>query len=311
MLKNLQIGVIIKRKDQWGLRRIPPRGSAQDTLTDEWNRQYKDFMDGKEEIPFTTSYEPTKGEYFSIRPYELDRSLANTNSLNASRNTDNFDIGILSNSILSKSIKGIVAFMQDGNNNDNELMLFQNFSKRQIIRPGRASWLAFEGDSYEVIKGSFLGLDDKLAAVYSSRDEKLLFNTYPSASKVLDLSKYYYVASNEDIRDLLEQPLFECEDMQKIVKNSKYFHRRRFAMLKNTDILEKLSAGDVVSVRDVKRVSTRHNLGIQVRDDKIVFPENSDVAKTLLQLLNEEIYQGELSGTLFQANSKRPYERST
>ena len=302
MLKNLQLGVIIKSKNRWGLQRIPPRDSAQDTLTDEWERQYKDFIDGKEEIPFTTSDEPAAGEYFSICPYKLDKSLADTNSRNI-KNTEPFRINrILSSNILSRSIKGIVAFVQDDKNNDNELMLFQNFSKRQIIRP--RNWLSFQGDSYEVIKGRFLGLDDKLTAVYSSRDKKLLFDKYPSASRILDLSDYYYVASNGDIRNLLEHRLFECEDMQSIMTNSKRFHRRRFAILKDSDILEKISAGDV------EQVSNRHNLGIQVRGDRIVFPENSDVAKTLLQLLNEEIYQGELSGTLFQANSKRPYRRS-
>lgn len=305
MLENLQLGVIIKRKDQWGLRRIQPRGSVQNDLTDEWVKQYKDFMHGKEEIPFATSDEPTKGQYFSISPYTLDKSLANINSSNASRNTKPFDIRILSNSILSRSVKGIVAFMRDSKNNNNELMLFQNFSQRQIIRPGRKKWLSFEGDGYEVIKRRFLGLDDKLTAVYSSKDEKLLFNTYPSASKVLDLSKYYYVASNGDIRDLLEHPLFECENMRRIIKNSKYFHRRRFAMLKDSDILKKISAGDV------ERISDRYGLGIQVRDDKIVFPEDSHIARTLLQLLNDEIYQGELSNILYQATGKRPYRRGT
>ena len=240
-------------------------------------------------------------ECFSICSYKLDKSLADFKSGN-SRNIEEIDI----NKIRVSWIKGIVALGQtDG---DNKLMLFQNFSKRQMIRP-RIS-LSYRRDTYQGIKGRILTLDDKLRAVYSSKDEKLLFDKYPSTSRILDLSKYYYVASDTDIRDLLEHRLFEYDDMQRIMKTSEYFHRRRFAMLKDSDILEKISAGDVVSVRDVERVSNRHNLGIQVRDDKIVFPENSDVAKTLLQLLNEEIYQGEFSGTLLQASAKRPYRRS-
>ena len=293
MLKNFQLGAIIKPKNQWGLRVFSfYDDSLRRTFADEWERQYKTFMDGKKEIPFTTSDEPAADEYFSIYSYKLDKSLAGVNSGNT-RNIAEIRI----NSIPDSLIKGIVAFARDDGNN--ELMLFQNFSRRQIIQAKMS--LYHDSDTYKGIEGRVLGFDDKLRAVYSSRDEKLLFDKYPSTSRILDLSNYYYVASNKDIRDLLEHPLFACEDMQRIMTNSEYFHRRRFAMLRDSDILENISAGDV------ERISDRHCLGIRVRGDRIVFPEESDVAKTLLQLLNEEIYQGELSGTLFQANSKRPY----
>lgn len=292
MLRNFQLGAIIRRNKQSELRSFSCRESLQNILADEWEKQYETFINDTEETDFVTSYTLDSGELFRICPYNLPDWLANINSENI-RNIQEIHI----NRFPSDSIKSIVAFARDGNNN--ELMLFQNFTGRQVIQPGRL--LVFRDNSYRSIQDKALGLSDKLTAVYLSREEKLLFEKYPSTQRFLPLDDYYYLASNRDIRDLLNHRLFECEDVQNIMTNAKRFQRRRFAMLKSSNILDNISA------EDVRRVSIIYDLGIQVRDDKIVFPDEADVAKTLLQLLNEEIYQGALTGTVFQANSKRPY----
>lgn len=44
---------------------------------------------------------------------------------------------------------------------------------------------------------------------------------------------------------------------------------------------------------------------VTLRRGKIVFPADPPAAKELLQFLNEELYKGQITDTLFETNSKR------
>ena len=108
-----------------------------------------------------------------------------------------------------------------------------------------------------------------------------------------------------DIRALLNHNLFICEDEKKILKNANQYMRRRFAILKDSDILERLSAEYVQE----KVAEHKLPIPIQVRCGKLVFPTENNDAKVVLQFLNEEIYQGALTGEYYETNSKRIYRR--
>ena len=60
------------------------------------------------------------------------------------------------------SIKGILGFAQD--DHGEELVLFQNFSRSRVIRPGR--FLFLKNNTYESTERPGLTLDEKLSAVY-------------------------------------------------------------------------------------------------------------------------------------------------
>ena len=180
MLKKFQLGAIIKPKNQWGLRVFSfYDDSLQRTFADEWGRQYKAF-DEKEKIEFRASYKPDEDQCF-ISPYKLRDPLAGENS-GSTRNIEPINL----NRIPASSIKGIVAFAQDDKNN--ELMLFQNFSKRQIIQQ-KAS-LLWQGDTFEGIEGKILGFDDKLRAIYLPNEGKLLFDNLHLAKRFPSVVRY-------------------------------------------------------------------------------------------------------------------------
>ena len=293
MINNFHLAGIINEKGESELQRFSLRGSAQDTLTGEWWEQYKTFIT-KEEKDFKTGYTLDAGECFRIRSYKLRGWLAGKNS----ENIEEIKVAVINN-IPASSIKGIVAFARDDENN--ELMLFQNFIEGQILRPG--SILRLEGNAHGIIKDKTLRLNNKLTAVYSCKDGKLLFDSFHYAKTFLPLSDYYYEASDGDIRNLLSHNLFICEDEQQILKNANQYMRRRFAILKDSEILDHLSA------EYVQGKAAEHELPfpIQVRDGKIVFPTGKDEAKRLLQFLNQEIFRGPLTDELYETNSKQPY----
>ena len=70
-------------------------------------------------------------------------------------------------------------------------------------------------------------------------------------------------------------------------------------MLKESGIL------DQYSVMEIQSRSSEHNVSINVANGKIVFPADKAEAKKVLQFLNEELYRGPITETLYETNSKR------
>ena len=75
--------------------------------------------------------------------------------------------------------------------------------------------------------------------------------------------------------------------------------RKRFAMLRDSDVLDQYSAGQI------RERSTRYDVDIHVSEDKIIFPSEKPEAKKVLQFLNEEIFRGAITENLYETNSKR------
>ena len=295
MFYNFHIAAISKRS-KTSLRLIETHGALSDTLIRNWSSQFRDFILETEEIDFTVGYSPGLGEHFRIRPYNLPSWLEGKNSENA-RNIKTFD----KNENIINSITGIVAFTRD--NKNKELMLFQNFTKGNIIQPG--GYVFFGPDahsdpsSYKAADSRLLRFDNKLSAVYLPEERKLLFDSYRNVNTFLCISDFYEIASGKDIRNILNHELFECDDKDTIVNHATQFMRRRFAILIDSKIL------DILSAKEVKEQADKHNINIQINNDKIIFPTENDQAKTLLQFLNQEIFQGSLTNEIFETNSKK------
>ena len=60
---------------------------------------------------------------------------------------------------------------------------------------------------------------------------------------------------------------------------------------------------------EIAERSLGHDLLIKIVEDRILFPADRNQAKRLLQFLNEEIFRGAITSTLYETNSKREAER--
>ena len=290
MLQNFHLAVIIDQDDEIKLQRILLDRSSQNTLAQQWSVQYTTFISQEEEIVFKTAYTLGEGECFAICPYLLPNWCEDYNSEDIIT-MERFHI----NESIDGSIKAIVALAQD--NERKELMLFQHFNPSQAIRRGRM--LIFQNDTYTTGNNSILTISDKLTAVYLPDDKKLLFYSFHNVKKILPLLDVYYTASNQDIHDILSHELLYCTDQEIVVENANQYMRRRFAILKESRVL------DNFSVKHIQQRANEHELSIGLHDDKIIFPTNKEDAKSLLKFLNEEIFQGALTNNLYETNSKK------
>lgn len=290
MLKSFQLGAIVGKGATVQVLRIPLHQTLQHKLATDWQVQLDRFLSGVQEIEFNAGYMPEEHECFSLINFVPPPWLATTT---------NISVGNLAplhqNVALTSSIKGIMGMARDESGVD--LMLLQNFSRSHVIQPGQ--FLFLQNDTYETTQKPGLSLDNKLSAVYYPGSEKLLFRSFRTVNTFLPLSDYYEEATEQQIREVLAHEKLAAENVDVLATDTNQWFRKRFALLRDSGVLDKYSA------KQIQARSKGYGLEVQIVKGRIVFPEAKPAAKKLLQFLNEELFRGPITDTLFEANSKR------
>ena len=290
MLGNFQLAAIARSDGQMRVLQIPLHQTLQKVLAENWQTQYDVFVNNAHEIDFDAGYNPEEHECFRLEEYELPNWLSGENSLTV-RDLDS----LREHENLIESTKGIVAFARTEQNE--ELVLFQNFSRSHVIRPGRFIFL--HNDTYESAQRPGLTLAGELSALYFPAQHKLLFHNFRTANTFLPLADFYKEASEQEIREVLNHGSLAPEDSAALAVDANQWFRKRFAMLKDSQILDKYTA------KQIKAHSKGYEVDVQIKGNKIVFPADKVEAKRLLQFLNEELFRGAITETLYETNSKR------
>jgi hypothetical protein len=290
MLENFQLAAIVRQGGQTRLLSIPLHQGLQATLAASWQTQLDAFIADVQEIDFNAGYQPEEHERFHLPGFELPDWLANESSQSA----PGLD-AITQDDALMDEIKGIVGFAR--NAQGEELILFQNFSRSHVIRPGR--FLFLRNNTYETTQRAGLTLDAKLSAVYIRAEGKMVFHSFRTVNTFLPLAEFYKEASEHEIREVLGHDLLAPEDVDALATNANQWFRKRFAMLQDSGVLDEYSA------RQIKQRSNGYDIKIHLSKGKIVFPADKPAAKKLLQFLNEELFRGPITETLYETNSKR------
>ena len=291
MLENFHLAAITEQDNRMRLLQIPLHQALQEHLAGSWQTQYDKFVEEVQEIDFNPGYRPEGHECFCIENYTPPDWLEREDS----RTVLELD-AISRNETLIDSIKGIVALTRDDQNE--EVMLFQNFSHSHVIRPGRLLLLR-HNNTYETTQNPGLTLDVKLSAVYLPSESKLLFRSFRTVNTFLPLSDFYKEASEQEIREILNHRLLAPEDPDTIATGATQWFRKRFAMLRDSGVLDEYSAIEIEDRSD------GYDVEIDISQDRIVFPADKPAAKKVLQFLNEEIFRGPITETLYETNSKR------
>jgi len=290
MLRNFQLAAITKQRGQMRLFRIPMHQRLQNTLAESWENQYNTFVNNIHEIQFNAGYHPESHERFSLSDFELPDWLRNEYS----QTIQNLE-AISTNEDFINSITGIAGFAR--NERDEELILFQNFSRSHVIRPGR--FLFLQNNTYETTNRPGLTIEGKLSALYDIEERKLLFRNFRTVNTFLPLADIYEEASEQEIREVLNHRLLASENPDELAVGANQWFRKRFAMLRDSGILDQYSTREII-VR-----SQGYDINIQLNGDRIVFPAEKGAAKRLLQFLNEELFRGAITETLYETNSKK------
>lgn len=290
MLDNFQLAAITKIDGRIRLRRIPLHQKLQDVLAESWQEQYEAFFDDIQEIGFNAGYQPEEHERFCLTDFDLPDCMVEETSKSVA---DLDAIGTDEEAL--DAVRGIVAFACD--DQGEEVVLFQNFSRSHVIRP--KTFLLLRNNTYVTSQEPGLRLDQKLSAVYLPVGGKLLFQSFRIVNTFLPLADFYEEASEEEIQKVLAHERFAPVNAVVTAADANQWFRKRFAMLRDSGVLDKYTASEI------KKRSNGYDVEIQIKQGKIVFPVEKPAAKKLLQFLNEEIFRGAITETLYETNSKR------
>jgi len=291
MLETLQLAAIVRQGKAVRLLRIPLHRKLQRTLAQSWDEQLSTFMHEAHEIDFDAGYAPELHERFRILDFQLPDWLKDVDG----RSAADLDEVARDDNLLDATT-GIVGFACD--QAGREMLLFQNFARSHVIEPGR--FLLLKNNTYESTDRSGMTLEKKLSAVYLPADRKLLFKSFRTVNTFLPLADFYREASEQDIREILAHPLLAPEDVEAFAVGSNQWFGKRFAMLRDSEVLDKYS------VREIQSRARGYDLDIHTTQGRIVFPAEKEPAKRLLQFLNEELFRGAITEKLYETNSKRP-----
>ena len=194
MLDNFQFSAVVKQGRRTRLLRVPLHQGLQDSLAQSWQAQYGFFTDHVQEIEFDAGYIPEQHERFCLRNYQLPDWLRGEDS----QSIPHLDSVTNDDSALDAA-KAVVAFAR--NEQGDEMILFQNFSRSHVIRPG--FFLFLRADTYETTHRPGLTLGDKLGAIFLPNEGKLLFQNFRTVNTFLPLSDFYEEAPEQQIREVL------------------------------------------------------------------------------------------------------------
>lgn len=290
MLHNFQLAAISENRDQTQLQRIPMIQNLQQTLATTWGEQLKAFFDQAQEIQFNASYQPEEHEVFALRDFEPPEWLLAECSTTIGHLEP---IGQTEEAIALT--KGIAGFARD--EAGVEIVLFQNFSRSHVIRPG--TFLLLRNGTYETTERPCLTLDTKLSAVYMPSERKLLFRSFRTTNTFLPLGDFYQEASEQQIREVLAHEKLAPINVDALAHKPNQWFKKRFAMLRDSGVLDKYSP------RQIRSRSRGYDVEVKIEGGKIVFPDDRISAKKLLQFLNEELFKGAITETLYETNSRR------
>lgn len=187
---------------------------------------------------------------------------------------------------------------------DDEKFYFQAFNKKNMLQ--RKMVLQFEhGNVFAKMKNSAFIIEDKIHAIYE--DGKLYFQSYTIANQIFSLIDFVTEATNTEIE------LFgEIKGIDVNAENIKHI-----ANIKTRRLIKLLSSTNNIAtfMRKTFRTKTsllkKYGINAQINgNNELVLPTNNVVElNRTLEFLNEDIFRGIITDSLYHSNSKKKDNR--
>lgn len=175
----------------------------------------------------------------------------------------------------------------------------QTFSKKQILNESRYLWLSKNSFTMSDLLG--FNLDDKLVAILEG--DKIKFRNFNNLRSIFDMSPYFAEATKQEISDFVNQPVFNIPvgfDLPALADN---VIRKKVTLINKSKILVNHT------VTEIKNAALTLNFPIKTTgsgsSEKIEMPTNKKEIKELLNFLDEDYFNSEITKQRFRSKSKR------
>jgi len=283
--EKINLFALLNSEEDSLVRRIPLTGKLQEEISDYILQQKSIFYTDQEEVEFSGSYNADEGEIFCIQDYSMNDEITS-----ALQNPLQFEV-----LNLKKDSQNIFALFAGKWQNKKGYICFQNFDSRKIISKGFT--ILFSGDTYKKLEDPGLTLQDRLNALYI--ENKLLFYSYHSTRRFLDLSAYYKEATDTDLDAFASNSLLQVDDRASFKENADSSVRKKVTLLLKNNVLEQLT------LKDIKSTAKDYEVEIETKGKKLVIPSDKKKLKELLRFLDEDYFTSILTKRKCITNSKR------
>jgi hypothetical protein len=288
MIQDLHLAAVVSNGLERSLYQLPLAQGVQASLEKDWTDQLSTLVAGKEVVAFDPAYNPEESELLSVAGFESPAWLKGKTTQNA----NTLPKLTITDEIVSR-VRGLIAFVRDSGQ---EVVLFQQFSKSKVLRPGGVLVLQSSG-TYTAIKDAGIILGDRLVA--ELRGGTLRFESFRAINAIMPLPELYRAATEQEIRTTLSHQNVVAENVDALAKDPTQWLAKRFALLQSSGVLDKYKP------KVIQGKAKKYGLTIKLEKGKIVFPADRSDAKRLLQYLNEELFRGAISDALYSTNSKK------
>lgn len=293
MSNNINLFALVE-DEQTPIRRIPLTADLGAELAKFFVSQQSDFLENKQHIEFSGSYNVDNNEIFTITDYPLPDFIGTA----------------LSNPLICQMLNlnnethRIKALFTGNWSNTNKTVNFQVFDSGKLLSKGFT--LIGSGNIYKKLEEPGLVLQDKLTAHYVN--STLYFSSYHNAKRFLDLSAYYREATDTDLDAFVATDLFAFEDESSFKDNADSIIRKKVALLQKNKVLEDLSVMDIQNVASSFNQDLPVELHISITinaDGKLVVPKDKKQLKELIRFLDEDYVLAPLTKRKCLTNSKQ------
>ncbi len=294
MFINCPLLVLIEtKKNSFVVKRICEDNDSQITIDETFSEAAQKLREGKTDVLFDGKYTPQDDdmEILVIQNFELSTTIKD-----ALKNPQ----GLESYSPINGKLPSIKALFVGKysceNNVETYIAAFQKFRNDQYITATRHN-LFFTGNTF--VKDSRLGIAIANSVDCVVIENNLYFSSYYFTKQIFDLTDHYRIASSQDIKAFVDNDLISMENSETFVDSANTWERRKIASINDSGVLQNYSA------KKIKTLGSENGVTIITDGDSIVLPEDRAERRIILGFLDEEVYKGAFSQTVFQTNSKR------
>ena len=266
------------------IRKLTLDANALQAVVDLWSSSFTEFVsEDITEVLFSGLYKPEEDEVLTV-----------TMALQEKFSDIPDNTTIYNEVAIPGDAPKTIGLYHDGN------YYFQNFQNHYILKPNNIP-LVWSGDTYKKFENQkAFTIEKAVTAVY--HNGKLYFRSYSSAKQIFNLSQFFTEATNSDIDNVFGKSLFKGTDCEWMKTNSDSIMRKQIKSIENSGILDSLNVAD----RSFKSWAKKAGVPREVYSTgSLVFPKNKKTCKILLSFLNEDIFEGHFTKSIFMSNSKR------
>ena len=277
--------------DENVIRRIPLQAGVQADIEQLFDLQEAAFLDGKDnDQPFDGKWTPDGNDLLVIEDQPLltpfNETLQNGPAAYDRLDVSNYD---------QAGIKAVFMRSQA----DPNRLLVQRFQTSQYLAKGRFT-LRFDNNQFARLTEHGFSLDVKLTAIIEG--DQVKFVSFANLRKIMTIQEHFVAATEAEVQTFAGHGHFHIENAALFDAAMDERSRKLIKGVLTSGVLEQ---NDVATIR-----SRAASIGLDIgeQNGRLILPGDKKRLKVILNFLEEGVFKGVFSNSLFETNSKRTVE---